>query len=198
MLANFLMILVFKNVFYQSNRIKMHLSLHKWPYNHSNYSCVEDPIMRTGTPASRKTDKYNILCRNTDTHSHGFFLPDTSCTHIVQTVVPIGPFITFPAWNLQTSGTLENKSLLHERLFLRRKHRGALSLGSTPAGSPDSCYSKWQSSRAEWRPTARCWSPPRLCRPGWGPRWPAASAGCPRSEPGDRPLQWDLKEKGAR
>lgn len=142
------------------------------------------------------------MCRNTDTHSHVFILPDKSCTHIVQTVGPIGPFIQFPAWNLQTSGTLENKSLLHERLSSGnaacRRHRGALSLSSTPAGSPDSCCSKWQSSRAEWRPTARYWSLPRLCKPGWGPRWPAASAGCPRSEPGDRPLQLDLKEKGAK
>ncbi len=51
----------------------------------------------SGTPANRKTDKYNILCRNTDTHSHVFILPDKSCTHIVQTVGPIGPFIQFPA-----------------------------------------------------------------------------------------------------
>lgn len=56
-------------------------------------------------------------------------------------------------------------------------------------GSPGSCCSKWRSSRAVWRPTARCWSPLRLCRPGWGPRWPAASAGCPRSEPGGRRLR---------
>lgn len=57
-------------------------------------------------------------------------------------------------------------------------------------GSPGSCCSRWRSSRAAWRPTARCWSPLRPCRPGWGPRWPGASAGCPRSGPGGRPL-WE-------
>lgn len=67
-------------------------------------------------------------------------------------------------------------------------------LGSTLGGSPGSCCSRWRSSRAASTPTARCWSPPRPCRPGWGPRWPSASAGCPRSGPDGRQLK--DKEEG--
>lgn len=61
--------------------------------------------------------------------------------------------------------------------------------GFRRAGSPGSCCSRWRSSPAAWRPTARCWSPLQQCRPGWDPRWPVASAGCPRSEPGGRRLR---------
>lgn len=83
---------------------------------------------------------------------------------------------------LSSFGNIKSKSEAPSLLCLSVR-------GFRRAGSPGSCCSRWRSSPAAWRPTARCWSPLRQCRPGWDPRWPAASVGCPRSELGGRQLR---------